>query len=1102
MKAWEGDREIFQRLYRDLEDPSKRCIAFVGSGLSRASPAEIPTWKETFHLLCDECKKLGPQDMVEKQREIAVVAEYDPGFLTQCFEKLRNAMGKVAYESAMKRILSPKNPGIPEALKRLVMIPFDCIITTNLDELIEEAAISSSKQSLRPSPMKLYTSSDGPVQGMLSRRDNWIWKIHGTIERTDTWIFTANEYSKSIYANPTYRKALETVVQGSRLVFLGFGGSDPDIEQILLLLSNYFGGREDPHTLLTRNSEGLDTQHLANIGIHVIEYGGPEDHSALIELLDELPRFSSIKPDYVDFDDSAYREWLIGETDYIDIRGIGVVEGGGTGAVRFPISELYTKLYVRDRLTNLDLDSGRIRGGRRVELLDMANATRCLVITGDPGSGKTTFIRYLTRIQLLNSSNPMPIYLRLGDVYEFLISQELQFTPQIFLDFLFDLSARFDLNLSPTGLENRAKNGQCWFLLDCLDELPTTEEREKMVRIIEQASRLWKSCKFIVTCRPLAMTGKSIPIDFELVGIDQLQDTEIRSFLETWTKLLFAGASEDTRRQHCDSLLCIIRERPEIHQLARNPVMLTSMAVIHYNGKRLPEGRADLLEAVIQWLIHAKDRSSDSRRMPPKFTETMYREIALAMFDVNGVRKNRVGRGWATSKIAKHFDYDEEKTREFLRREETETGILVRRGVGDLAFWHLSFQEYLAAKEIAGKTDNEETGWWSILRKNLNKTEWREVICLVPACLNRLGSERVNLFLDRLSQQYSNADLSGKAKGVGLGGCILKDLQAYGYEPREVPSWAKILKEIQPIFELSGIEISLEDRYNAAVAYGIGGDARLRNFEETWVCLSGGLFYMGTQASDKFGMNYDPDSIEWESPVIEVNLSPFEIRMYPITVEEFKQFVLDGGYEESAREFWTEEGWQWQSNNNIKTPLDWDRQKGFPNCPVSGILWYEAVAYCNWLTSKELRSIVYRLPSEAEWEFAARHGLSSGQRFPWGNHLTEGKLAEANWVGCNLCKKTPVGIFPRSNTLDGIVDMMGNVEEWCADSWSPDHNNYPKNGTARVIPTERGCVVRGGSTIRASRLCRPTHRSRCNKDSRYETIGFRPVRSRIGENND
>lgn len=807
------------------------------------------------------------------------------------------------------------------------------------------------------------------------------------------------------------------------------------------------------------------------------------------------------------FDDSRYRKWLSDETKYIDVRGIGL-DQKGMDMVFFPILELYTKLYTRITPGHLDLGKAAFQVGERVELIEMAEGTQHLAIVGNPGSGKTTFLRFLAKTQLDDPTGFLPIYLRLGEVYRFLVERKLhlreRYSPQVFLDFLVeDLSKKNDLRLTRTGLENRMKEGQCWFLLDSLDELPSTAEREKMIGAIEQASEIWESCRFVVTSRLLAMKGKCIPMDFKLVNIDEFQDEEIRSFLKTWTRILFPKASEKKRQQYWGGLLNIIRGRPEIHKLARNPVMLTSMALIHYNEKLLPEGRADLLEAVIWWLIRARRRPQEIRHMLGETAEEMYykikkiyQRIAFAMFDIDGERRDQVGTKWAAEEIAQYFDGDEKKALKFLRQEETETGILVRRGEGNVAFWHLLFQEYLAASEIAEKSDDEERGWWSIVRENLAKPEWREVICLVPPCLNRLGTEQVNLFLDRLINHYAITDLPTKAKGVALVGQVLKDLEIYGYKPTDFPVWHDILNDIQLIFELDGQEILIEDRYNAAVAYGEGGDLRLRSFEDTWISIPGGTFNMGAQAKDESKPNFDPDAKPWEGPVIKINFSGFQIRKYPVTVEEFRQFVSDEGYEN--RLFWTTESWQWKSENDIKEPRDWEAQLRIPNNPVSGVSWYEAEAYSRWLSENDQQGWTYRLPSEAEWEYTVRRNMRPGRRFPWGNKLNTKELAEANWLGCGLRKQSPVGIFPKSNIGKGITDMIGNVEEWCADSWSWDHKGYPRNGTVRTKPTENGCVVRGGSAIRVSILCRPTYRSRCNKESRYPTIGFRLVRCQKG----
>lgn len=848
---------------------------------------------------------------------------------------------------------------------------------------------------------------------------------------------------------------------------------------------------------------GINLKHVSLDGIeHQVVYNAfvaARAQEKLEKLLDAIRedgfelRVTSDGDLETDFDDSRYREWLRAETEYVDIRGIG--ERKAEEAIVFPILELYTELYVQTGLTNVDLDQGRMRGKQRVSLSQMVDATRRLVVMGDPGSGKTTFLRFLARKQVVGTSKPLPFYLRLAEVYEFAMSSNLPIDPRVLIKFCVHLSEIENLHMTEFGLERRAQAGKCIWLLDSLDELPSTEARERIVFAVERASQRWDKCKFVLTSRPLPIRARAIPVGFDVVGIDYWTQEDIKSFLKAWTALLYVNATEEKRRSYWGNLLSTILERSDLRSLARNAVMVTSMAVVHYNQKRLPEGRADLIEALIYWLIRAKSRDSHSPYATPKFIEDRYRELALAMFESEEGRRRRVGRLWAAEKIARHFNGDVEAALEFLAREETETGVLVRRGEGDLEFWHLSFQEYLAAKEIAGKTDDIDKGWWARIQSHLDEPEWREVLAFVPACLSRLGSERVDLFFERLGDSCTDRDLSTKAKRVALGGSILRDLQLPGYKPEGVSAWTRALNDVLPLFSIEGEGIPLETRYEAAIAYGLGGDDRLRDFDKTWVQLPGGIFLMGAQAQDSSAPNFDPDAAPWEGPVCEILVAPFEIRKYPITIQEYAEFVSDQGYQ--TRIFWTDEAWDWLQKNGYAEPAEWTEQLLTPNCPITGVSWFEANAYCVWLTLQDLRRIEYRLPSEAEWEYAARHGLPPGQHFPWGNTVTPGQKVEANFAWSGLRKKAPVGMFPKCVTADGIFDMFGNVEEWCANRWTPDHTNYPNGEIGwRDRASNPRRVVRGGNTIRFSRLCRSTYRSRVGQEGRYRVLSFRPIRIR------
>jgi len=179
----------------------------------------------------------------------------------------------------------------------------------------------------------------------------------------------------------------------------------------------------------------------------------------------------------------------------------------------------------------------------------------------------------------------------------------------------------------------------------------------------------------------------------------------------------------------------------------------------------------------------------------------------------------------------------------------------------------------------------------------------------------------------------------------------------------------------------------------------------------------------------------------------------------------------------------------------VSTPFDWEAQLSAPNAPVSGVSWHECAAYCNWLTEQEALGRLCRLPYEREWEYVASRDVGSSQ-FRWGDRMHTGDGAEANWAGAFLRQKSPVGIFPLSTTNDGVADLFGNVEEWCLDAWE-DGAVRSSDNTAVGPPDGEGeshRVVRGGSCIRFSRLCRPTYRSRILAGQRYLSVGFRPIR--------
>jgi formylglycine-generating enzyme required for sulfatase activity len=149
-----------------------------------------------------------------------------------------------------------------------------------------------------------------------------------------------------------------------------------------------------------------------------------------------------------------------------------------------------------------------------------------------------------------------------------------------------------------------------------------------------------------------------------------------------------------------------------------------------------------------------------------------------------------------------------------------------------------------------------------------------------------------------------------------------------------------------------------------------------------------------------------------------------------------------------------------------KEPRDWEDQLECLNRPVVGVSWYEAAAYCAWAGC--------RLPREAEWEFAARG--NERREYPWGNEKPDETRANYDW---KVGRATPVGLYPKGATPEGLQDMAGNVWEWVAD-W------YDERKKERVL--------RGGSFNDYERSLRAASRLRFEPVFRVNSIGFRCVR--------
>ncbi len=254
---------------------------------------------------------------------------------------------------------------------------------------------------------------------------------------------------------------------------------------------------------------------------------------------------------------------------------------------------------------------------------------------------------------------------------------------------------------------------------------------------------------------------------------------------------------------------------------------------------------------------------------------------------------------------------------------------------------------------------------------------------------------------------------------------------------------------------------------------------------EGMVLIPAGSFQMGSE---------DEEAYDAEKPVHTVHLDAFYMDVYEVTNAQFKAFV-------DANPDWQKDRIE-DRFHDVRYLEHWSRWTGntYPtekaDHPVVNVSWYAAMAYAQWAGK--------RLPTEAEWEYAARGGLA-GKKYPWGDD--EPTPADANRSANATIGTTPVGQYPANGY--GLYDMAGNVYEWCLDAYDEDF--YAESDNSRnpiaggmtiqwlrenftTIPTDSRRVFRSSSWWSPADSLRVSYRSEQLPATAYFTIGFRCVR--------
>jgi formylglycine-generating enzyme required for sulfatase activity len=502
-----------------------------------------------------------------------------------------------------------------------------------------------------------------------------------------------------------------------------------------------------------------------------------------------------------------------------------------------------------------------------------------------------------------------------------------------------------------------------------------------------------------------------------------------------------------------------------VRELAINPLMLTVIALVHRDRVKLPDRRAELYAEAVDVLLGKWDeargvdeiRILDDRTFDAGDRRLLLQSIALKMheaqtkeIEARDLREQLKGEFKSMTSSARIAVQAAER---FLAVIQERTGLLVEAGQGIYRFSHLTFQEYLAALAILARDDYVE-----YTLNYVPETWWREAVLLEIGQLSTQSRERTTRLIQQIADlgiepvPYYNLVLALEAlRDVGTTRVDNKaagEIQAYLKRNLEknLPNWAEIENK-------NTLKTLMEARGNAIEALARSGAAywSLPYGEPEWLTIPAGEFWIGEEKVEH-----------------RVFVPEFQIARVPITNTQYQLFVQATG---------------------AQPPEHWEDglpPKGETSHPVGYMRWHDTLAYCEWLGKVTGKAI--RLPTEAEWEKAAR-GDKDKRVYPWGD-----KFASDN---CNsselgLGNTSPVGVFPAGASPYGVLDMAGNVWEWCSSLYKP----YPyKSDDGRENPntsSEAHHVARGGSFVHQPKILRCTYRLKAS-DLHGKDLGFRVV---------
>ncbi len=1070
-----------------------KLLIVAGAGLSMASG--LPGWRqlvlEIMPKWLEDHNRQKPAQQMRVLDDLPIAAEI----------WRKNAL-PAERADFFRTVFNPQDVAPSENHRLIASLPIAGIMTTNYDRLFELAWPQLT--------VKLHSDDD---LGQIFTYQPFLLKLHGTCDKEESIIVTESQYAV-LRQNRAYAMLYEANLLQYTLLFLGYGGQDPDIDYMHQEMNRIFNGRLPCRYLLLNNPASELKIRLEQAAPCIVaEYDGDrQGHGIVTGLLHYLAGQASagasqqIRSRKEMANIQQYYKQLLAHSAFNSMRVLGQKKA-------VPIAgSLYIKLRM---VAQAEVKSSRRENPPEIaEVMkkDMERPVALLpekalleykrfLVLGPPGMGKTTMLRYLGymlagyALKVIEPKDPdalsprdlVPIYFPLAEAMRFsgdLISRISAYLTESFPGFDW-----------PELLNEISKQGHAVLLLDGLDEVASEQDRTQVRGLISGflAIEKWNANRLVLTCREAAWRQEDTTFPLRTVlKIAELDDDAIGNYLLGWYQALELEKAVDKAidlKGAVDKAIGLkdrVVSNPRFRELAVNPFLLSLLAYISAK-KDLPNRRVELYQECSYSLLTERHKHEYHYKSTLE-AEAMADLLADIAWRMLQEKKLRAEKSWLRPLVEgylnKRYPHKSHEASLVLDDLCKGSGILqesIEEHVYE--FKHNTFREYFAAITLQ-KLWEEQTSIDAQIKEITVPPDistwvfnqaWIEVFRLAVGMMSEPMPMLVRLF-DINPPLAALCYLDAKPEKVDYGILhkswkqipneqrvkLVRTVQAIIAEPQSQ------IEFIEAIFRTAESDTEVLYHCDEILSH-IGNKAAKKLSErmfDWWPHERQFSYHQKAFKQDdpcwtfadipagEFAMG--SEEADDEQPIHQVKLSAFRLGQYPVTVEQFGRF----------------------DPQIIQERLNDEFGKN-PHQPVVRVSWYDAYIFSKWAGC--------RLPTEAEWEYAC----SCGGKNKWslGNTFDKKHYCFDKEATCPVDKGFKANKF-------GLFHMSGNVWEWCRDWY--DSTYYQRCVKENIIENPSGPesgnsrVLRGGSWLNGNgNDLRSAFRGYSNPGDRDNLIGFR-----------